>query len=63
VATMYAHTYDPPPRPTGAAPHLPAAIDAVVERGMAKDPAQRYPAASGLIDAAQAALGLPPRAP
>jgi serine/threonine protein kinase len=58
VAMLYAHTNEPPPQPTRINPQLPAAIDDVIARGMAKDPATRYPTAAALIAAAEAALGI-----
>ena len=56
VAKMYAHLNDPPPAISQVAPHLPVALDAVVERALAKDPADRFPSAGDLARAARAAL-------
>jgi Protein kinase domain len=54
-AKLWAHLVDEPPRPSAAQPALPSALDAVVARAMAKDPAHRYPSAGDLGRAARAA--------
>jgi serine/threonine protein kinase len=57
VAILYAHVAAEPPRVGAAAPGLPVALDAVVNRALAKDPADRYPTAGALADAVLATTG------
>jgi tRNA A-37 threonylcarbamoyl transferase component Bud32 len=52
VAVVYAHLEESPPK-AGLAEEL----DAVLERGMAKDPEQRWETAGALVAAARGALG------
>jgi hypothetical protein len=56
-AKMWAHLAGPPPRPSAARPELPAELDAVVLRALAKDPEQRQPSAGDLGRAVRAAAG------
>ncbi len=59
AAKLWAHVNAPPPAPSGLRPDLPAAIDDVVARGLAKDPAERYrSAASEPARACAEALGV-----
>jgi len=51
-----AHLASPPPRPSVTNPRVPVAFDAVVARGMAKDPDDRFGTAGGLVRAAQRAV-------
>jgi DNA-binding beta-propeller fold protein YncE/predicted Ser/Thr protein kinase len=43
-------------------PHMPRGLDAVIERAVAKDPAERYPSAGALIEAARERQGATPAA-
>ena len=54
---MMAHVDAPPPSVLERRPDLPPELDAVVRRAMAKDPAERYPSAGDLGEAALAAAG------
>jgi len=56
AALMHAHLFAPPPTISGMGIDTPRALDEVFKRGMAKDPAVRFDAASQLIDACTAAL-------
>lgn len=47
-----------PPPPTSIRPSLPAAIDGVIERALAKDKNRRYETPSALVEAALAAYGV-----
>lgn len=50
------HVEDPPPRASRRKPELPAALDPVLTRGMAKRPEQRYSTARQLAEAIDQAL-------
>ena len=56
VAVMWAQINTPPPAPTAVRPGLPAAVDQVIARGMAKDPASRYSTVGELAAAMLAAV-------
>ncbi len=58
---MYKHFDTPPPPLCAVNPDLPPALEAVVLRAMAKNPADRYPSAQQMADDfARAVAGLPP---
>ena len=63
MMVLYAHAYADPPRLTAARPDLPAAVDAVLTRGLAKQPGQRYDTCGDFADALREALGLDPYDP
>jgi tRNA A-37 threonylcarbamoyl transferase component Bud32 len=55
IAVIYAHLEEPVPKASERAP-LPAAVDAVLERGTAKLPDERWQTCSALVEAARSAL-------
>jgi serine/threonine-protein kinase len=61
------HLHTPPPRPSDSEPDVPTPFDAVIAKGMAKDPDERYPSVRDLASAARAATGatdiVPPEQP
>ena len=61
VATLFAHLNNQPPSLRERRPELPAAIDPVVARGLAKAADERYPSCRDLTAAASKALGLEER--
>ncbi|MDX6668054.1 MAG: hypothetical protein QOK04_1434 [Solirubrobacteraceae bacterium] len=56
VSKMWAHINDPPPVATEVRADVPAELDGVIQRAMAKDPDERYPSAGDLGRAAAAAV-------
>lgn len=56
AAKLRAHAEAPPPSVSATAPGTSADINAVIARGMAKQPADRYPSAGDLAEAAARAL-------
>src|SRR4051794_32427176 len=58
AALLWAHLVEPPPPVTAIRPELPAAVNAVVARAMAKEPADRYASCEELVGELELALGL-----
>ncbi|WP_228791789.1 serine/threonine-protein kinase [Nocardia puris] len=56
AAVVSAHLFNPPPRVTAHDPSLPPALDEVIGKALAKDPADRYASCRDLAVAAQRAL-------
>jgi Protein kinase domain len=56
ITISHAHVSQPPPKPSEHNPSLPAVLDGVVRRGMAKDPGERPESAGALIATAEALL-------
>ena len=57
LASLTARVEAPAPAPSSLRPHLPAALDPVLARGLALVPAERYPSAGAFLAAARAAVG------
>jgi serine/threonine-protein kinase len=58
LEVAWAHLEEEPPPPSKRRPRLPAALDGVIARALAKMPEERYPQAADLVTAAERALGL-----
>ena len=58
LAVMWAQLSAPPPPLTSARPDLPAAVDQVMFRGLAKAPEDRYPSCRAFAAALQEACGV-----
>ncbi|WP_369133696.1 ATP-binding cassette domain-containing protein [Modestobacter sp. I12A-02662] len=63
AALLWAHLVDMPPPITGIRPELPAAVNAVLARAMAKEPADRYASCQQLVNELAQALGRQPPVP
>ena len=63
VAVVYAHLEEQPPRASERNAALPAALDDVLARAMAKERGDRQPTCGELVEEARAALGLVRREP
>ena len=60
MAVLWAHLNDPPPPVTARRFDVSPAVDQVLGRALAKDPAARYPSCGAFADALRAALGACP---
>ena len=58
VAVIFAHLEEPVPPASGRPVELPAALDPVLARGMAKEPDDRYESCAALVAAVAEALGV-----
>ena len=56
AALLWAHLVETPPPVSGVRPEVPAAVDAVVARAMAKEPADRYESCDELLQELEVAL-------
>jgi serine/threonine-protein kinase len=63
AAQARAHIESEPPRATDLNPDLPRAVDAVLDRGLAKAPEDRWPTAAAFVEALGEALRTPDPAP
>ncbi len=61
VAVVYAHLQDPPPSLSALCPDLPAGLDAVFAKAMAKSRDERFATCTDLVEAARMALRPPVR--
>ena len=57
MALLWAHQYDDPPPLTEARPDLPATLDAVLAKALAKNPDDRYDSCLAFVSALRAATG------
>ena len=57
ASIIWAHVQESPPMPTALRPELPAAVDDVFARVLAKQPGDRYATCREFIEAAREALG------
>src|SRR3712207_3127128 len=58
AALLWAHLVEAPPPVTGIRPDLPLAVNGVIARAMAKDPADRYRTSEELLQEVEMALGM-----
>jgi len=60
MAVLYAHVFEPPPRVAKLRPDLPAAVDQVLAKALAKAPGHRYDSCGAFSDALREALDVGP---
>lgn len=60
---MWAHLNEAPPSTSAARPELPRGLDEVIAKGLAKDPAERWPSAGAMATAARRVLTSTARIP
>ena len=63
LSKLFAHVNSPVPALTEVRPELPVAVNGVLARGMAKNPAERYPSCTAFAGALRGALRLGDGAP
>jgi serine/threonine protein kinase len=61
-AVFWAHMYEPPPSAVSIRPSLPAAVDQVVSKALAKVPQNRFGTCGEFADSLRSALGVAPYA-
>jgi serine/threonine-protein kinase len=61
AAQARAHVEDDPPRVSEKAPELSQRVDDVIDRGMAKDPDDRWPTAAEFVERLEEAVTQPPK--
>jgi serine/threonine-protein kinase len=61
LEVLYAHVHRQPPPASGRNAELAPSVDAVLERGLAKDPENRWQTAAAMVDALEAALERAPQ--
>lgn len=59
IAVAHAHVRETPPAASAVRRNLPTAVDAVLARGLAKEPRERFPSCGHLAQALAEALGAP----
>lgn len=57
------HIFTPPPRPSQVSRTVPTALDEVIAKGLAKQPAERYPSAVEMASAAKEVISRPSQHP